>query len=110
MTISRVHGLSDRSTGLPLSLLLVGSIGLVEVFGHSELVGTSGSSESTSDGGDESSSIWSILLISANGEPAEEDDDIPFSSIARMHASMSRLEYFPRSNHVFSSQVSVMFA
>ena len=93
MTISRVHGFSDCIAGLPLPLLPIGSTRLVEVFGRSELVKTSGSSESAIDGGSVFPSIWSISLIFVTGEPVEEDDDdIPFSSMARMQASMSRLE------------------
>lgn len=93
MIVSRVYGLSDCIVGLLSSILPVEWTELVEAFGHSELVRTTGSSGSATDGGGESSSIQSISLISANGEPTEEgDDEIPFSSMARMHASMSRLE------------------
>ena len=92
MTVSIVNGPSDHSGGLLSPVLPVGETRLIEVFGNSELVGTSDSSGSATGG--ESSSIQSISLVSASGEPAaeDEDDDIPLSSMARMHASISRLE------------------
>ena len=75
MTISRVHGLSDCSAGLPLPLLPVESTGFAEALRRSELVGKSGSSGNATDGGRESSYIRLTSLISANGEPEEEDED-----------------------------------
>ena len=93
MIISKVRRLSYCSAGLPLPLLPVGSTKLIEAFECSELVETSGSSKSSIVGGGKSSSIRSISLISTNSEPVEEEDDeIPFSSMVRMHASISRLE------------------